>query len=119
MDQIDDRIRRWASVNDADIHIEQSNHEGKLIDSIHARSDWADGMVLNPGGLAHMSICLHDAIKAVDIPTVEVHVSNIFAREAFRRESIVGSACVGIIAGFGGESYIAACDRLKSILLRK
>ena len=118
LDQINDKIRRWSSSHDVEIQILQSNHEGELIDTLHIQSQWADGIVLNPGGLAHTSVCLHDAVKAVGIPTVEVHVSNIFSRESFRRESIVSRSCVGIIAGFGGEGYIAACEQLKTLLLR-
>jgi len=119
LERINEKIRIWASKNDAEVHIEQNNNEGKLIDIIHSRSEWADGIILNPGGLAHTSICLFDAVKAVNIPTVEVHLSNIFARENFRRKSVVAGACVGIIAGFGGESYIIACDSLKTLLQRK
>ncbi|ADQ41202.1 3-dehydroquinate dehydratase, type II [Caldicellulosiruptor acetigenus I77R1B] len=95
----------------------QSNHEGEIIDKIHsAYFEKVDAIIINPGAYTHYSYAIHDAIKAVNIPTIEVHISNIHAREEFRRKSVIVPACTGQISGFGIKSYIIALYALKEIL---
>ncbi len=112
LDEINSMLRSWAKEKEVEIAIEQSNSEGRLIDLLHDRQDWADGIVINPAGLAHTSVCLADALRAIGVPAIEVHLSNIFSREPFRRTSLVAEACVGMIAGLGPYGYIAACTAL-------
>ena len=111
LDDIATRLEDKARALGLQLAIRQSNHEGHLIDWLHeARLEGAKAAILNAGGLSHTSVALHDAVKAIDIPVIEVHLSNPAAREGFRRRSLVGAAAAGTIAGFGALGYELALD---------
>jgi 3-dehydroquinate dehydratase-2 len=109
---INARLEETAAANGATLRILQSNHEGALIDAIHEARGWADGLIINPGGYTHTSVALRDAISAVEIPTIEVHLSNVFARESFRHHSYISPVCLGVISGLGWMGYRLALERL-------
>lgn len=104
---------------DLEVTVFQSNHEGELIDQLQAAESWAEGVVFNPGGYTHTSVALHDAIASIDIPVIEVHISNIFARENFRKESMTAPACAGTISGLGWQSYLLGIYAINEIIKSK
>jgi 3-dehydroquinate dehydratase-2 len=104
--ETDARLTALAGERGVELRVLQSNHEGSLIDAIHEAASWADGILINPGAYTHTSVALRDAIAGVGLPAVEVHLSNVHAREPFRHRSLLAPVCVGQIAGFGAYSYV-------------
>ncbi|MCM2455184.1 type II 3-dehydroquinate dehydratase [Rhizobium sp. CG4] len=98
-----------------EVDCRQSNHEGVLVDWLHEADDRAIGVVINPGAYGHTSIALHDAIRAISVPVLEVHISNIHAREEFRHKSMIAPAAKGMVCGLGPYGYIMALNALKNI----
>jgi 3-dehydroquinate dehydratase-2 len=103
--EIDQRLVTLGRELGAEIRTKQSNHEGDLIDALQDARTWSDGVVFNPGGYTHTSVALRDAIAAIGIPVIEVHLSNVYAREEFRHRSLISAVCKGKITGFGWLSY--------------
>jgi len=117
MDEINRRLQDYASGQDMTLRVFQSNHEGSLIDALHDAMEWADGVVINPGAYTHTSYALRDAISAVGLPVVEVHMSNVHERERFRHRSLLAPACLGQVVGFGWRSYLLGLQALRSHLM--
>jgi 3-dehydroquinate dehydratase-2 len=111
--QINAQLQELAGKMDVELKILQSNHEGEIVSFIGDNADWADGIVINPAAYTHTSVAIRDAIAAVGLPAVEVHLSNVFSREEFRHFSYISPVATGVICGFGAESYILA---LKAII---
>lgn len=119
LQQIHDRLRALADRRGVQVDCRQTNYEGQLIDWIGAAADEGfHGIVINPGALTHTSYVLYDALRACSLPAVEVHLSNPDAREAFRRRSRIAPACVGRVAGFGGDSYLLGLEGLLVAMAR-
>lgn len=112
---IEANIKSYAEKNGFIADVYQSNHEGDLIDKIHSAREVYNGVVINAGALTHYSYALRDAIASIKIPFVEVHMSNIHAREEFRHKSVIAPVCAGQIAGFGKMSYFLAIEALKEL----
>jgi 3-dehydroquinate dehydratase-2 len=106
LEEIDTRLVEKGRELGAEVTCQQSNHEGALIDVLQEARGWADGVLFNPGGYTHTSVALRDAVTAIGIPVVEVHLSNVYAREEFRHTSLLSAVCKGKILGFGWKSYI-------------
>lgn len=110
LESIAKKVNAEGKKLNAEIAFIQSNHEGEIIDRIHDANRKYDVIIINPGAYTHYSIAIRDAIKGVDIPAIEVHLSNIHSREEFRHKSVVAPVCVGQISGFGGYGYIMALN---------
>jgi 3-dehydroquinate dehydratase-2 len=108
--EIDAELTKRGVARGIAVRCVQSNVEGELVEQIQRARDWADAIVINPGGYSHTSVAIRDAIEAVALPTIEVHLSNIHAREEFRHTSITAARCVGQICGFGAQSYYLGLD---------
>ncbi|MFB0546010.1 MAG: type II 3-dehydroquinate dehydratase [Anaerolineae bacterium] len=112
LQEIDERLQAYAVGKSLELRSFQSNHEGAIVDAIHEAVHWADGLIINPGAYTHYSYAIREAIAAVDLPTVEVHLSNVYARESFRHVSVIAPVCAGQIVGFGWRSYLLALEAL-------
>jgi len=110
--EIDERLRKRAEELGFEITTFQSNHEGEIVDRIAEARGGADAIIINPGAYTHTSVAIRDALAAVGLPTVEVHLSNIYAREAFRHTSLVAPVVTGQISGFGANSYLLALEAI-------
>ena len=114
--EIDERLHAFAAESGVTLRILQSNHEGALIDALHQAAGWADGLLINPGAYTHYSYAIRDAITGVGVPAIEVHLSNIHARESFRDVSVIAPVCLGQISGFGWRSYLLGLKALLGYL---
>ena len=114
--EINRRLRDYAAQRDIDLRTYQSNSEGAMIDAVHEAANWAQGIVINAGAYTHTSYALRDAIAGVALPAVEVHLSNVHAREEFRHVSVIAPVCVGQIVGFGWRSYLLGLEALRQLL---
>lgn len=117
--EINHQLQRLAEEFHVNIEILQSNHEGELIDAVHRAFQDTDIIIINPGAFTHYSYALRDAIAGVNIPTIEVHLSNVYAREAFRSHSVIAPVAVGQISGFGEQGYYAAFRLAMGMIERK
>ncbi len=116
LNEINNEAVRYGSSIGFEVDTFQSNSEGKIIDTVHAIEDKYEGVIINPGAFTHTSYAIRDAIASIDVPFVEVHLSNIHSREEFRHSSVTASVCTGQISGFGPNSYILGLKALKGII---
>lgn len=118
LEEINALLQQEAKELGLEVRILQSNHEGELVDAIHGAHGWADAIIINPAGYTHTSVVLLDALEAVRLPAIEVHLSHLHSREPFRHESITARACCGQIMGFGHMSYVLALRAAKYVIER-
>ena len=119
LSDINTKLAEMAAERQTELVCKQSNHEGDLVDELHDARSWADGVVFNPGAYTHTSIALRDAISAIGLPVVEVHLSNVYAREEFRHVSMISAVCKGKVVGFGWRSYTLGLQALMDLLSDK
>jgi 3-dehydroquinate dehydratase-2 len=112
IDDIQKLTEQYAKTKNTDIIFKQTNHEGELIEMIHDARKKSDGLIINPAGYTHTSVAIYDALLSLDIPIIEVHISNIYKREKFRHSSYVSMAANSVISGFGIDGYIFALESM-------
>jgi len=113
LDEINRQMQELAGTLGQELRLLQSNSEGEIVSAIHAAGTWADGLIINAGAYTHTSLAIADAIQGVRLPAIEVHLSNVFAREAFRHHSFLSRVCIGQICGFGAHSYLLALRAMR------
>ena len=113
---VEERCKDYAKKNILDVSLYQSNIEGELVEKIQESRNKHNGMIINAGGYTHTSVAIHDALKIIKIPIIELHISNIYNREEFRHKSLISGVAKGIICGFGVEGYIMALNAMKQYL---
>ena len=111
-------IKAHGAERDIEVRDFQSNVEGEIVTAVQEARHWADGIMMNPGAYTHYSIAIRDAISAIDLPVIELHISNVHAREAFRHKSVLSAVCLGVIAGFGLDCYFLALEALRRLLTK-
>ncbi|NLJ83409.1 MAG: type II 3-dehydroquinate dehydratase [Halanaerobiaceae bacterium] len=114
--ELNEKIEDYGRKLNLDLAVFQSNHEGEIVDFIHEGYNKYKGIVINPGGLTHYSIVLRDALVAVKVPVIEVHISNIYQREEFRHHSVIAPVALGQISGLGIDGYLYALDAISKII---
>ncbi len=119
LSRLNQLIRVRAKDLGVEVKITQSNHEGDIVSLVGKSKNWAKAIIINPAAYTHTSVAIRDAILAVKIPTIEVHLSNIYQREVFRHKSLTAGACVGFISGFGSQSYLLALEAAVNIIKEK
>ena len=115
---IENICKDFSKKNDIDLSVYQSNIEGELVEEIQKSRKNQDGLIINAGGYTHTSVAIHDALKIIKIPIIELHITNIYNREDFRHKSLISKAATGIICGFGADGYIMALKAMKDILIK-
>ena len=113
---IEDKCNKYASINNLSLTLFQSNIEGELVEKIQSARKEQEGLIINAGGYTHTSVAIHDALKIVKIPIIELHITNIYNREEFRQKSLISNVANGVICGFGAEGYIMALDAIKKYI---
>ena len=116
---LEDKCKKYASRNDISLTLFQSNIEGELVEKIQSARKEQEGLIINAGGYTHTSVAIHDALKIVKIPIIELHITNIYNREEFRQKSLISNVANGVICGFGAKGYIMALDAVKNIINKK
>ena len=111
--EIENSCKEYANENDLDLSLFQSNIEGEIVEKIQDSRPNQDGLIINAGGYTHTSVAIHDALKILKIPIIELHISNIYNREEFRQKSLLSKVARGIICGFGAEGYIMALQAIR------
>ena len=113
---LEDKCKIYASRNDINLTLFQSNIEGELVEKIQSARKEQEGLIINAGGYTHTSVAIHDALKIVKIPIIELHITNIYNREEFRQKSLISNVANGVICGFGAEGYVMALDAMKKYI---
>ena len=116
LDDIEKNCHDFAKKNNIELSMFQSNIEGELVDKIQTARNNQDGIIINAGGYTHTSVAIHDALKILKIPIIELHISNIYNREEFRHKSLISKVAKGVICGFGDEGYIMSLNAIKKLL---